>query len=196
MLKRIVPLVLAVFCALALVSAASAARGMKLGIYDDAQTLGNTLPAFAQYGELQVQVVRVGLSWRAASPSKLVYLGTVRRRREGGESARDERYVLDPLDTCLGGRWRDRKRQPGADEHGVVAELRHRRCYPLLRDVPGSASPVPGRDAAAGTVLDRLERAERTTLFEASVQVAPWPVGGLERARVREDVLGGLPRRS
>ena len=69
MLKRIVPLVLAVFCALALVSAASAARGMKLGIYDDAQTLGNTSPAFAQYGELRVQVVRVGLSWRAASPS-------------------------------------------------------------------------------------------------------------------------------
>jgi hypothetical protein len=70
MLKRIVPLWLAVFCALVLVSAASAARGMKLGIYDDAQTLGNTGPAFAQLAELRVQIVRVGLSWRDAAPTK------------------------------------------------------------------------------------------------------------------------------
>ncbi len=70
MLKRIVPLLLAVFCALALVSAASAARGMKLGIYDDAQTLGNTSQAFAQFSELRAQVVRVTLNWRDASPTK------------------------------------------------------------------------------------------------------------------------------
>ena len=59
---------------------------MKLGIYDDAQTLGNTPPAFAQYGELRVQVVRVGLSWRAASPS-MPGVGNLRiQNRMSGDS--------------------------------------------------------------------------------------------------------------
>ena len=70
MLKRIVPLVLAVFCALALVSAASAARGMKLGIYDSAQAVGNTDQAFTQFSELRAQVVRVTLNWRDIAPTK------------------------------------------------------------------------------------------------------------------------------
>jgi hypothetical protein len=70
MLKRIVPLLLAVFCALVLVSAASAARGMKLGIYDSAQALGNTSQAFGQFSELRVQVVRVTLNWRDVSLTK------------------------------------------------------------------------------------------------------------------------------
>ncbi len=70
MLKRTVPLLLAVFCALVLVSAASAARGMKLGIYDSAQALGNTGQAFQQFSELRAQVVRVTLNWRDVSPTK------------------------------------------------------------------------------------------------------------------------------
>ena len=70
MLKRILPLLLAVFCALALVSAASAARGMKLGIYDSAQALGNTSQAFQQFSELRAQVVRVTLNWRDVSLTK------------------------------------------------------------------------------------------------------------------------------
>jgi hypothetical protein len=70
MLKRIVPLLLAVFCALVLVSAASAARGMKLGIYDSAQALGNTSQAFGQFSELRMQVVRVTLNWRDVSLTK------------------------------------------------------------------------------------------------------------------------------
>ena len=70
MLKRIVPPLLAVFCALVLVSAASAARGMKLGIYDSAQALGNTGPAFQQFSELRAQVVRVTLNWRDVAPTK------------------------------------------------------------------------------------------------------------------------------
>ena len=79
------------------------------------------------------------------------------------------------------------ERQPGADEHGVVAEFRRRRGYPLFGTYPIPSTPSqPGRDAAAGAVLDRLERAERTTLSEASVQEDQWHVGGLERTRVRK----------
>jgi hypothetical protein len=70
MLKRIVPLSLAVFCALALASAASAARGMKLGIYDSAQAVGNTTQAFDQFSDLRAQVVRVTLNWRDVAPTK------------------------------------------------------------------------------------------------------------------------------
>ena len=70
MLKRTVPLMLAVLCALVLVSAASAARGMKLGIYDSAQAVGNTNQAFAQFSELRLQVVRVTLNWRDVAPTR------------------------------------------------------------------------------------------------------------------------------
>jgi hypothetical protein len=70
MLKTTVALVLACTLAAALASGALASRRMKLGIYDDAQTIGNTGPAFTQLSELRVQVVRVGLSWRASAPSK------------------------------------------------------------------------------------------------------------------------------
>jgi len=68
--KRIAALTLALTCALAVASAASAAPGMKLGIYDDAQTIGNTNQAFEQLSELRTQVVRVTLDWRIASPTR------------------------------------------------------------------------------------------------------------------------------
>ena len=68
--KRIAALTLVCAYALAVSSAASAAPGMKLGIYDDAQTIGNTNQAFDQLSELRTQIVRVTLDWRAAAPTK------------------------------------------------------------------------------------------------------------------------------
>jgi hypothetical protein len=70
--KRIAALMLACTCALAVASAASAAPGMKVGIYDDAQTIGNTNQAFDQLSELRTQVVRVTLNWREAAPTRPV----------------------------------------------------------------------------------------------------------------------------
>ena len=70
MLKRIAVLTLACTCALAAASAASAARGMKLGIYDDAQTIGNTAQVFTQLEDIRTQVVRVTLDWRKVAPTQ------------------------------------------------------------------------------------------------------------------------------
>lgn len=71
MLTRIAALTLACTCALVVTSAAAAAPGMKLGIYDDAQTVfGNTNQTFDQLNELQTQVVRVTLNWSIAAPTR------------------------------------------------------------------------------------------------------------------------------
>ena len=50
--------------------AASASRGLLVGILDDANTLNFPTQTFATYGALHAQVARVNLSWRAVAPTR------------------------------------------------------------------------------------------------------------------------------
>jgi hypothetical protein len=51
------------------VPAASAAPGIKLGIFDDAQTLNSPGTAFLDYANLGVQVLRINLRWDQVAPT-------------------------------------------------------------------------------------------------------------------------------
>jgi hypothetical protein len=51
------------------VPAASAAPGIKLGIFDDAQTLNSPGTAFPDYANLGVQVLRINLLWHEVAPT-------------------------------------------------------------------------------------------------------------------------------
>jgi hypothetical protein len=49
---------------------AHASLGMQLGIFDDAQTLGDPATTFATLKKLHVQVVRITLDWRTVAPRR------------------------------------------------------------------------------------------------------------------------------
>ena len=53
-------------------AAASAAPGFKLGLFDDSQTFGNTSEAFANYGALGVDVLRITMHWNDVAPTRPV----------------------------------------------------------------------------------------------------------------------------
>jgi len=61
--------------ALLAVPAASASRGLLVGILDDANTLNFPTQTFATFGALHAQVARLNLSWRAVAPTRPVHPG-------------------------------------------------------------------------------------------------------------------------
>jgi hypothetical protein len=52
------------------VPAASASRGLLVGVLDDANTLNFPQPTFATLAQLHAQVARLNLSWRAVAPTR------------------------------------------------------------------------------------------------------------------------------
>ena len=76
MCKRVGLLAAAVAAAALLaVPAASASRGLLVGILDDANTLNFPTQTFATFGALHAQVARLNLSWRAVAPTRPAHPG-------------------------------------------------------------------------------------------------------------------------
>ena len=143
---------------------------MRVGIYDEAQTLygpiDKTMPPLKQ---LHVQEVRLNLYWGGAR------YGVAQKRPANATNPADPAYdwelydrtvryanavrhscpLLDLRHAGLGER--RPRREPRADTQHRPAQLRVRRRQALRRAVPGR----PGRVPAAGEGVARVERAEQ-----------------------------------
>jgi hypothetical protein len=87
--------------ALVAVPAASGARGMLVGLYDEPQTLGNPTRAFPLMRTLRTQVVRVNLYWGSASGRTGRGLGVAKRRPANPVNPNDRAYDWSVYDRTV-----------------------------------------------------------------------------------------------
>ena len=153
-----------------------------------------------------MQVVRVGLSWRAASPSKPgvgtfddpdsytwgQYDAVVKEAKARGMNVMFS--ILWTPGWAGGGATGNGNRAPTnmawLQSFAIAAATRY------SGDVPGSASAFPGATLPRVRYWTAWNEPNAPLFLKPQYKRRQWPVGDLERSRVREDVLGGLPRRS
>ncbi len=205
-MRRFLAAIAAVVVAAGLwVSVTSAAPGLMLGIYDEAQTLlaPDPVPGFNTLAALHTKVLRLNLYWNRVSPTRpkfvenpfdhaydwSLYDRAIRLANERGI-----RVLLTIVATPA---WANgglgAKYAPTSDEG--PAELCRRGGAPLLRSLLGDRLHGRRCSAPSRRSLDGLERAEQPDLSPAAVEASGRPVGGGQRGDLCGDLQRSLARR-